>query len=246
MKVTHSNIFFSSVLAASLLLAPSSLGAEVFGYAGIKAGYLHQSASRLDLVSQSSNLADNGIFFDAFSSSSLPLGANVGLGYYFTSNFGFRVEAEYLYRIGLSKTLSAMELKDVTSGVHRPVDSNAKASISAQTFLGNFYLDYYVTPSVNLYLSAGLGMGILNTELNVTEKPGEGNTTKASKNSLAWQIGLGTGYALTQNLGLDFNVRYIGLGKLRAGTNLVPTAQNAKGEASISAVEALIGLNFRF
>lgn len=244
MKKNHSTALFASAFVASLLLAPSSVGAQIFGYTGIKAGYSHLSVDRLELKSTSgSNPSDQGIYSKSFASSSIPFGGNVGLGYYFTPSLGFRAEAEYLYRIGLEKSVTFSNIKDGNNGPS--LSSFHKIAVDAQTLLGNFYLDYYVTSSVNLYVSAGVGMSFLNTKVSVREKTSN-SSIRISKTSFAWQVGLGTGYALTQSLGLDFNVRYVGLGKLRAGINIQPDAPNARGETPLSAVDALIGLNFRF
>lgn len=249
MKFTRLAPLFSGVFIASLLITPSLAEIKVFGYAGAKTGYtLHQSVDPLVLKSNrdiNSGPADSGVNVSSFSPSSIPFGADVGLGYYFTPSLGFRVEAEYFYRLGLDKKISVVERK--TPNV--PLDSDAKVSFSTQTALSNFYLDYYVDPSINLFLSAGAGVSLLGTKFHVVAKGG-GSPAIADKThysiTFAWQVGLGMGYAINRSLGLDFNVRYVGIGKPELRLDLPPFAQDARAKVPNSTMEALFGFNYRF
>lgn len=233
----------SGFVAASLFFATPAQ-AQAFGYLGVKAGYSNLFVEGLKLFKTNMPAPDAGIFLNSFSAPSIPVGANLGFGYYFTPAFALRVEAEYLYRIGITRTRPSFNLQN---GTNMSFDPNAKILVQSQTLLGSLYLDYYITQSFNIYASVGVGLNIYDTKLSAQEKQGNmSDASKVSKNAFAYQVGLGAGYAITENFWLDFNVRYIGLGKLEAAINVPPVAMNAKGVASVSALEVLFGMNYRF
>lgn len=270
MKITHSNTLSNALLNApfgtfsktlfasaafvfscSLIIAPTSLQSQSFGYSGIKGGYTYQKIDTITLKSSASDAQNNdGVSFDPFSASAPSFGVNIGWGSYFTPRFGFRLEAEYLYRLGFATTQAGWDLRK-DENVPRLHQMNAKISLHSQTLLGNAYLDYYVNPSISLYASFGLGMSFSSATIDATSLAPNGPGSNKDKTntlsaSFAWQAGIGTAFALTESLWLDVNLRYIDLGNFASKLHIEPNIKNAKGSAKASAFEGIIGLNWRF
>lgn len=146
-----------------------------------------------------------------------------------------------IYRLGFSQTEAGWNPKARYS-----YDGNGKISLHFQTLLGNAYLDYYVNPSASLYLSFGLGMSLSSSMLNYQQSSSGNDKTNTLSTSFAWQVGLGTAFALTESLWLDLNLRYIDLGNFVSKISIRPEIENSKGTTKASAFEGVIGLNWRF
>lgn len=236
-KATHSTGLFSSILAMGLFFSLSSAETETFGYMGFKMGYSHEMLSRTDF--QGGGVA----YLGASSATGFPFGLNLGFGYRFVPDFGIRLEAEYLYRIG--GKIRGGDLHDASKPTPTGDGIKLQPQAEIQSWMGNLYLDYYVIPSVNLYVSAGVGKGLIGTTTHHRfghSSPFE-KTTTSFKETFTWQAGFGVGYAIMQNFGLDFNLRYINFGKV----TFIPDKDDPlRIDYPFSAVEALIGLNYRF
>lgn len=238
MKKIRSTTLFAGALAMGLSVAPSLMEANVFGYTSLKAGYSYEKlvpGSFVLVAGPQMPLQKKS------SSAGIPLGVSAGFGYYFTPALGLRIEAEYIYRLG------AKFADDVFhgSGVANP-SSSAKPRAQIQSLLGNVYLDFYVAPSVNFYLSAGAGSGMIDARIgwvNFARPSDRGELASLKKSSLTWQAGGGMLVAIGQNIGLDFNVRYIDFGKAQIRAR---GAFAISGDLAFSALEALVGLNYRF
>lgn len=240
MKNTKSNTLFACILTSGLLAAPSFMEAKAFGYTNLKAGYSYEH-----LVPGTFTLvAGHQMPLQKKSSSAgIPLGVSAGFGYYITPSIGLRVEAEYLYRLE-AKFADDVFLGNGASGAMPSMSAKPRAQI--QSLLGNVYLDFYVVPSVNFYLSAGAGSGMIDAKIawvNSASAADRGELASLKKSSFAWQVGAGMGIALGQNLGLDFNVRYADFGKAQIRAR---GAFAISGDLAFSALEALVGLSYRF
>lgn len=232
MKIAH---LMTSVFATSLSIIPSFVEARTFGYIGIKSGYSHEGLLRSAFTEGSKTS-----FLDASSAVGIPLVASVGIRHDFSPRFGIRAEAEYAYRFG------GKFKGGVLKGPQEQANANpiqVKPQVEFQSLLGNVYWDYYLSPWVNLYLGGGVGVGNLNVATELQKPSKSEKITSPSKVTLAWQAGFGLGYVLTGNLGLDFNVRYMDFGK---GVLSVQKGNLFQADYPLFAIEALIGLNYRF
>lgn len=227
------------IVVLGCLLASFPLEAKLFGYAEIKAGYSRESF--LESVFHAAADTKTALL-RASNTSDVPLGASAGVGYYFTPNFGFRVEAEYIYRLGAKFKKDALR----TSNPNLPVSEiTMQFHTQIQSLLGNVYLDYYPVSMINLYLGAGVGAGFRKSSLdfNDSAQNRSGKMDASKKTAFVWQVGGGVGVALSKSLGLDLAIRYINFGKshfkpveyIKASTNI-----------PIRGIEALLGLSYRF
>jgi len=117
-------------------------------------------------------------------------GYNVGgaVGY----DFGkFRAEGEITYR---SSDL------DTANGAAVTVDSD----VSALSFMANGYYDHEMGNSP-LTPYVGFGMGVVDSDLNVT------GTSVGSETNFAYQFMLGLGYGITPNVVMTGGYRYFGV-----------------------------------
>lgn len=236
-KTIRSNRLLFGVLVMALSVLPSLAEIKTFGYLGLKMGYSYEILSK-------TNFRGGGVaYLNTSSASGYPFGLNVGFGSQFTPNFGLRLEAEYLYRIG--EKIRGGDLYDGSKPVPTGDGIKLQPQAEIQNWMGNFYVDYYVTPEINLYLSAGVGQGLIGVTThyysrhsNLFEK-----ITTAFKETFVWQTGFGVGYTIIENLGLDFNLRYMNVGKV----TFIPNANDSlQVDYPFSAVDILIGLNYRF
>lgn len=231
------NRLFSGIVAIGLLVSPSLAEIKTFGYLGLKTGYSYEILSKADFKG-------GGVaYLNTSSASGYPLGINMGFGFQMTSNFGLRLEAEYLYRMG--GKIRGGDLHDGSKPVPTGDGIKLQPQAEIQNWMGNFYIDYYVMPEVNLYLSAGAGKGLIGVtthyrfgHLSPFEK-----TTTAFRETFVWQTGFGVGYAIMQSLWLDFNLRYTNFGKV---TFIPDKSDSLQIDYPFSAVDILIGLNYRF
>ena len=77
---------------------------------------------------------------------------------------------------------------------------------------------------------------------------------KHAKNNVAWKVGLGTKYAVNQNIALDLRYQYADLGKIATSTgvgsgtvNGVPVAGTAPVKnGKLRAHEFLLGIAYKF
>lgn len=232
------NRFLSTSLLMALSATPWLLEAKVFSYVGLKSGYSSESFSNAKITFPNTNLAHQA---KGSSASGIPVGLDVGFGVYVTPSFGIRIEAEYLYRFG-GKFKDDFWRFSNTAAPDIAINSH-QAEI--QNLLGNIYLDYYIGSSVYFYLSGGVGSSLSNTTLSYinTGDSRSGKVSTLKELSFAWQSGIGLGVSISSNLVLDLNIRYVDLGKakLRGKGGLT-----ASGDLPYKALDALVGLKYRF
>lgn len=243
MKMTGLNALFVGVLIA--VLAPLFLEAKPFGYIGFKAGVSDQILPK-SYLTISNGVGMNKGFLPTISSLGLSLGISAGWGYEFNSDFGMRIEAQYIHQF--KRTFKTETLKD-QKGNPMPSDDPMKVTIQTEihSLLGNLYFDYSLTPFLSLYASTGVGMGALSpsTAMRYSSNGKGDNYFPPTKKSLIWQVGFGFLYLLRENVSLDFNVRYVHFDRKAI---LLAQIMQAKIHAYylVAIPEASIGLNYRF
>lgn len=149
MKIVYSSSFFAGVLATALCVSPPPMEAKAFGYVGLKSGYSNETFSKTTITAPNTNLSTQ---FQSSSAFGIPLGLDLGFGYYITPSIGFRLELEYLYRFG-------GKFKDDVWKYGNPAapDIAIKHQAEISNILGNVYLDYYIIPSLYIYVGGGVG-----------------------------------------------------------------------------------------
>lgn len=97
-------------------------------------------------------------------------------------------------------------------------ETNVKAK-APKTAFANFYLDYHNSTDFIPYATGGVGMAFID-----------------DKSNFAWNAGLGTRYSITENVALDFSIRYIDFGRYDLG----------EYDAALSSIDTTLGLSYTF
>lgn len=97
-------------------------------------------------------------------------------------------------------------------------ETNVKAK-APKTAFANFYLDYQNESTLTPYITAGAGMAFI-----------------GDRSNFAWNAGTGVRFEITENIDLDFSIRYVDFGKYSFD----------EYESSISSIDTSIGLAYTF
>ena len=166
-------------------------------------------------------------------------GGSVAVGYDFDIRFAvpIRAEVEYLVLGGISSTDNRG-----TNRLHMDLDSTA--------IMLNLYYDINTNTMITPYITAGIGMA--DTEMDIDGNHNniliESDTNDDSQ--LAWSLGLGVGFDLTENFTIDAGYKFMSLGSSlvdRAETGIYDTHVDFRAEAdSIFANVFHLGLRYTF
>jgi len=96
--------------------------------------------------------------------------------------------------------------------VEGTVWNNIKQSNKIQTLFANVYYDIDTGTKFTPYVGAGMGAGFIRTEGGKADN-GWVSTGSKTITNFAWNIGLGLGYEVTNNIALDVGYRFADLGK---------------------------------
>ena len=224
--------------AALLLLTPlvysslaSAAPAEEEGYYGVARVI---SAERTARNMDSSARPGIGSFVSG-DDSHKDMTGSIGLGYRFGN--GWRLEGE----------LSLAQKDKFNSGSTTFPTSLNEHHIESSRVMLNAYRDLRITDKVSLYGSVGLGLAKLES------KGWQGNESRqygsATQTNLAWSVGAGVAYDVTDRLTLDLGYRYIDMGDTESGWNNFPNArglQDEKMKANLVSRELLLGARWAF
>lgn len=135
-----------------------------------------------------------GITFDIESDSGLALGAAAGYG--FANNA--RIEGEIAY-----------QKNDFDKASLFGFDLDLNGDSSSLAFLLNGYYDFANTSQFTPFVSAGVGLA--KVEINDLNFPGSGLPDASDDDTVfAYQVGVGVGYAVNENVSIDVKYRYFG------------------------------------
>jgi opacity protein-like surface antigen len=156
---------------------------------------------------------------------------SIGVGYRFGG--GWRLEGE----------LFLPKKNKFTSGSTAFPASLNEHHIESRNVMLTAYRDLRMTEKVSVYGSAGLGLAQLES------KGWQGNVSRqydsATQTNLAWSVGAGIAYDMTDHVVLDLGYRYIDMGKAESGWNNFPNArglQDEKMKANLVSSELSLGL----
>ncbi len=205
-------LIFTALLCL-IMVVPAAAETSGF-YAGGKFIYSYQTSW------------GGGLFSESYSQSVTGGGFFAGYDFYQQSDLPIRAEIEYAFRGNLYK-------EDNASGYA------SETFYNMQTLLVNFYYDFYNESSFTPYVGAGLGVGFMNGnyKFDVSGSSFEGSMTDTV---LAWHVGGGVGYAITDRITADLGYRYQTFGSSYKDSN------NQEFETSTSGHEISLGVRFNF
>ncbi|WP_460417403.1 outer membrane protein [Pseudomonas sp. microsymbiont 2] len=144
------------------------------------------------------------------------LNGAIALGQHFDG--GWRVEVEY-----------TMRKHSLFDSYWSPFDANVnRMKVDSQRLMLNGYKDFALTDALSWYLSAGAGLA------HVQSEGYQGNPSRQfarnGQNNLAWSLGLGLDYALSDRITLGGGYRYVDMGRIETGRNTFANRINARDE----------------
>jgi opacity protein-like surface antigen len=159
----------------------------------------------------------------------------IGVGYKFGN--GWRAEGE----------LSFPRNDKFTSGSTMFPTSLNEHHIDSRRVMFNVYRDLRITEVLSVYGSAGLGLARLES------KGWQGNESRkyasATQTNLAWSLGAGIAYDVTDSMTLDLGYRYVDMGNTESGWNDFTNArdrQDEKMKANLVSSEFQLGVRWAF
>lgn len=144
------------------------------------------------------------------------LNGAIAVGYGFAG--GWRLEAEY-----------SLRKHSQFDSYWAPFDANVnRMQVNAQRLMLNGYKDFAITDKVSVYAMAGIGLAQIDAE-GYQSNPGR-RFASHTQNNLAYSLGLGVDYALSERLTLGSGYRYVNMGKVETGHNTFVNRANARDE----------------
>lgn len=151
-------------------------------------------------VSRSWSLAGSGV--DEYSQFTLGGALAVGLDLWQQQMIPLRLEIEFALRGNSEHSWNENGL----------FTSNVKGTWNNSTLFANAFWDFHNDSPFTPYIGAGIGMAFNYTGYEVTFHNGEKVSFDDRFTDLAWNVGAGFSYDITEFLALDASYRFVGLG----------------------------------
>ncbi|MEQ8390244.1 MAG: outer membrane beta-barrel protein [Thalassospira sp.] len=156
-----------------------------------------------------------------------------------------------------SRLSAADDYRDADGTPNKPGNklNSGALETSNWTTMMNVYVDLLSIAGVDLgafspYVQGGVGLARNKTEKMFFVNDNASYTTGDTQNDLAWQIGAGVGYAISDNWTLDMSYRFLDMGEARGGDkfiNSVGTVTSVEAARfDLRAHEFMVGLQYRF
>lgn len=153
----------------------------------------------------------------------------LAIGYNFNSTYNIPVRAELEY--------SFFSQFSSRSGV-------LNLEVSIQTVLINTYYDFHNASKFTPYVGLGLGLAFLGVSGDV---PYGDVFDKNTQTNFAWNIGVGSSYAVTDTISFDFAYRYAQFGKCETKKVVISANRVAwRSTDTISAHQVMLGVRYTF
>ena len=135
-------------------------------------------------------------------------GGSLAAGYDLSKKLNVPVRAELEYAV-----FSKAEAEGMPEGW---TSDKFKQTNNIQTLFVNVYYDINTGTRFIPYVGAGMGVGFIRTKGGAKYSTGHiENTGSKTVTNFAWNIGLGLGYQITNNIALDVGYRFADLGKAK-------------------------------
>lgn len=180
-------------------------------------------------------------------------GVAIGYDFYQEYNLPIRTEFDVVMR---GKAASHYNLITDMSGSPRTggylASEDAKNEVKLNTFMINTYYDFKNSSAFTPYISLGFGLAKIKQkstdEYKKVHYPGNHTEYSAESksqfsNNLAWSLGVGGQYKVSDQIALDISYRYLNAGKSSVKTDdEVPEASKLKASTS----DLMFGVIYRF
>ena len=227
-----------TALLAAFLAVPAFAGDTGF-YAGAKI---------MDSIQSTGKVSTSGSagFFDTGSYTQNTIGGGIFAGYDFYKQGGspIRAEIEYALRSTVNKEYSGKRAMTVggMSG-----SASLKSQYNMHTIFANVYYDFHNDSAFTPFVGGGLGLAIINhkVEGEASIGPVSGSDSyNTTETALAYNLGLGCSYDLTDAITADLAYRFVGTSYHETDKSINGTKVNL-GMANY-ANEISLGLRYNF
>lgn len=240
MKKYISALLLSSVLTLSLSAAAS---AEISPYVSAKYAYTHmQNDAKATIDISGAATASNTLVDKKLSDNTNGLRLAVGATVPVDAIWGdIRGEVEFAYNAYTeNKGNSTFDWGNGT-----PVDITFKNKLRTKAVFFNVYYDIETCTDFIPYVGGGIGYARLKHKARLV---GDAENGKDRENNFAWNLGLGIGYIVTENITLDLGYRYTDYGNIK--NSATETRSYATIDSSskydITSHEVSLGLRYNF
>ncbi|MDL2286485.1 outer membrane beta-barrel protein [Desulfococcaceae bacterium OttesenSCG-928-F15] len=167
-------------------------------------------------------------------------GGSFAVGYNFNPKFKVPMRAELEYS-AFSKAEGKRTLRNADNAPTDTAWSKTKQDVGIQTLMVNFYYDEKTSTPLTPYLTAGVGIAILDSKATEDQFEPAFNighyarihSPEETDVNFAWQVGLGLAYDFTPNFSMDIGYRYMDLGSAKTkkgiSTSLLTGNQSPTG-----------------
>lgn len=238
MKKYISVLLFSSVLTLSLSAAAS---AEISPYVSAKYAYTHMQ-NDAKATTDISGIASNTLVDKKLSDNTNGLRLAVGATVPVDAIWGdIRGEVEFAYNAYTEN--KGNSTFDWGSG--SPVDIAFKNKLRTKAVFFNVYYDIETCSDFIPYVGGGIGYARLKHKARLV---GDAENGKDRENNFAWNLGLGIGYIVTENLTLDLGYRYTDYGNIKnsAVDERSYALIKSSSKYDITSHEVSLGLRYNF
>lgn len=211
-----------------MVMAAPALAADNGMYLGLKFIDSIQSTGVLNKSKAVDLLFDSG---NEYSQNTLGGGVAVGYDFYPAHQVPIRAELEYALRSD-SKTSWDMDNTITSTQFTKDWNGTMKAKWNLQTLFMNAYYDFHNDTAFTPYVGAGIGLGFIHSAYSFDAR-GKSYTYHKSwsdyQTVLAWNVGVGCNYAITDNLSVDLAYRFVGLDYFENSKSIAINSSTAPG-----------------
>jgi opacity protein-like surface antigen len=206
----------------------------------------------------SSAVNDKADFFDGSHRDSIEItshkGARFQVGAGLTLTDYLRTDITVSYGSRLSAADDYRDVDGIPNKTNNKLNSGALETSNWTTMM-NVYVDPLSFAGVDLgafspYVQGGVGLAQNKTEKMFYVNDNGSYTTGDTHNDLAWQIGAGVGYAISDQWTLDMSYRFLDMGEARGGDKFIDSVGTVTGvepaRFDLRAHEFMIGLQYQF
>jgi len=224
----------SAGIIALMLSGQALAGENLPYYAGIKFGTSVMTADDIENTTDVTNPAQ--VNEESESDTLGVLGVALGYNWKELSGLPLRTEIEYMYRTDFTYKSDPV-FKNAAMPTKVDIDLNV------QTLLLSLYLDIPTGTALTPFVGGGVGWAFLESDGDATLRgAGRQESQNNSETNLAWHLGGGVAYAISDRWTADLAYRYVDFGSMEWGN----TSTLGLKTGEITAHEFILGLRYSF
>ncbi|EPQ5228602.1 outer membrane protein [Providencia stuartii] len=180
-------------------------------------------------------------------------GGGIALGYdlYDATSLPLRTELDITLR-GKASSKHNLSNESWSSGSsYFSSREDGKNDITLNTFMINTYYDFKNQTNFTPYVSVGLGLASIKhkaqyifSEVNSGGSEYDAFSKSKTNSNFAWSLGLGSQYAINDNLSLDLSYRFLDAGKSDVSYNV--DGETLKSKVKVRSNDIMFAVVYRF